>query len=89
MERQLDKLPSISLYNLTRCISLKPPSKVFSKLLKLDKLNLFTDVPSRKSLYPQREIFPGTTEHDVPHLLVRNRENVFFYNDFNYGCRNI
>ena len=28
---------------------------MFSNLLKLDKLNLVTDVPSGKSLYPQRE----------------------------------
>ena len=34
----------------------KPLSKMLSNLLKLIKLNVFTDVPSRKSMYPQREI---------------------------------
>ena len=61
---------------------------MFSSLLKLDKLNLVTDVPLRKSLYPQREIPRNywACEHDVPHLLVkkkkkekkRKEENTFF-----------
>ena len=34
----------------------KPLCKMFSNLLKLDKLNLVTDASWRKSLYPQREI---------------------------------
>ena len=34
----------------------KPLSKMLSNLLKLVKLNMVTDVPSRKSMYPQREI---------------------------------
>ena len=51
----------------------KPLSKMFSNLVKLDKLNLVTDVPSRKSLYPKGR-FSGTTEHDVPHLLVKKKK---------------
>ena len=51
----------------------KPLRKMFSNLLKLDKLNLVTDASWRKSLYPQRR-FPETTEHDVPHLLVKKKE---------------
>ena len=61
---------------------------MFSSLLKLDKLNLVTDVPLRKSLYPQREIPRNywACEHDVPHLLAkkkkkekkRKEENTFF-----------
>ena len=34
----------------------KPLSKMLSNLVKLVKLNVFTDVSSRKSMYPQREI---------------------------------
>ena len=34
----------------------KPLCKMFSNLLKLDKLNLVTDASWRKSLYPQRQI---------------------------------
>ena len=34
----------------------KPLRKMFSNLLKLDKLNLVTDASWRKSLYPQKQI---------------------------------
>ena len=47
-------------------------SKLLSKVLNASELNVVTEIPEGKSMYPQWR-FPRTPEHDIPHLLLNEK----------------
>ena len=52
----------------------KPFSKMLTNFRKLGELNVFTEV--RGNLYIHKGRFSRTTEHDVPHVLLKNKKEI-------------
>ena len=69
MECQLEKLPRIFLYNLTRCISLNHSAKCLATCWSVIG-SIWLHMSLRGNLCIHKGRFPWITEHDVSHLLV-------------------